>query len=212
MTRPLTREESKLITRRRLLEAGAKLLAEHGYGALSASAIAREAGIAQPTFYVHFSDKDDLIRTLARERLGAVRRPLREARLRVARGQGLAALRDTFRVPLEALLTHPELFRLLIQELHSPASPFAKHARELQDELESDLIDDLVSAGAPAATAEQRQRSRMIAEGLISLTQTLGLGYLDGRYDDLDRIVDVLVHFALGAIGAIGAAEIADQR
>jgi AcrR family transcriptional regulator len=205
MSRALTREESKLITRRRLLAAAADILAQGGYGQLSASAVARAAGIAQPTFYVHFRDKEELVRTLAREKLEALRRPLREARRRVARGDGIDALRDTFRMPLRALLEHPELFRLYIQEAHQPGSPFGEHARELGRELEADLVEDLVAAGASAGTRAERQRLEMIAEGVIALTETLGLAYLDGRYTDLEAIVDVLTAFALGAVGGLDA-------
>jgi hypothetical protein len=38
----------------------------------------------------------------------------------------------------------------------------------------------------------------MVAEGLIVLTQTLALGYMEGRYRDLEAIVDVLVEFTRG--------------
>src|SRR5256885_8701881 len=89
VSKPLTREEGKLITRRRLLESAAKTLGETGYGGLSVSAVARAAGVAQPTFYVHFRDKDDLLRVLAEEKLGTLRGQLREARSRVSAGHGV---------------------------------------------------------------------------------------------------------------------------
>lgn len=206
MTRALTREESKLITRRRLLEAAATILRESGSGKLSASAIAREAGIAQPTFYVHFKDKDDLLQTLAREKIDAIRRPLKEARLELASGAGgLEVLQRTFRVPLEALVEHPELFRLYVQQFHDPGSPFGAQARQLRRELEADLVEDLAALGVPANTAVERQRLEMMAAGMIELTQTLALGYVDGRFDDLDTIVDVLTRFALGAVSPLPA-------
>ncbi len=205
MARALTREESKLITRRRLLEAAAKILREAGSAALSASAVAREAGIAQPTFYVHFKDKDDLLRTLAREKIDAMRRPLQQARRELVAGQGgLEALQRTFRLPLEALVEHPELFRLYVQQFHDPGSPFGAQARELRRELETDLVEDLRALGVPASTAAERQRLDMMAAGMIDLTQTLALGYIDGRYNDLDTIVDMLTRFALGAVSPLG--------
>ncbi len=202
-TRPLTREESKLITRRRLLEAAAKILGDKGHAALSTSAVARAAGVAQPTFYVHFKDKQDLVRTLAREKTDAVRRPLKAAREQVARGDGIAALRATFRVPLQALLEQPQLFRLFVQEAHNPGSAFGAEARALLRELESDLVGDLIAYGAPGSSDAERARLSMMAEGMIALTLTLALGYLDGRYADLDQIVDVLTQFALGVLGPL---------
>ncbi len=203
MNRRLSREESKLITRRRLLEAGSRLLGEQGYGALSASQVARAAGVAQPTFYVHFESKDDLVLTLARETLSELRAALSEARRRAASGRDPDALRDTFRIPLETLIAHPELFRLYIQESHQPSSPFAEHARELSRELVDDLVEDLIAAGAPCGTRASADRLRLAAEGMITLTQSFGLAYLDGRYTDLDQIVDTLTSFALGALGGL---------
>jgi hypothetical protein len=41
----------------------------------------------------------------------------------------------------------------------------------------------------------------MIAESMIVQTEALGLGYLDGRYDDIETIVEVLTRFAVGVLG-----------
>lgn len=202
MTRALTREEAKLITRRRLLEAAAKILRETGYGGLSASAVAREAGVAQPTFYVHFDDKDDLVRTLAREKVEAIREPLQRARARIG-GRGVEAIRETFRLPIAAMLEDPEIFRLYVQQAHDPRSPFGEQARKLHRELEADLVEDLVRLGAPAKTRKDRERLEMVAEGMIALAETLAIGHLDGRYRDLDAVVDVLTRFALGAVATL---------
>jgi AcrR family transcriptional regulator len=198
MARSLTRDESKLITRRRLLEAAARVLCEEGLSALTTGRVSRDAGVAQPTFYVHFRDMEELLRTLAQEKIGQVRQPLRQARQRLRTSANDDPLRETFRLPLQALVEQPELFRLYIQEYHRPGSPVGKMARETQAELQLDLMEDLTALGAPASTPAERARLEMVAEGLIVLTQTLALGYLEGRYEDLEAIVDVLVEFTRG--------------
>jgi AcrR family transcriptional regulator len=209
MTRTLTREEGKLITRRRLVESAARLLGRHGLAGLSASAVAREAGVAQPTFYVHFNDKDDLLRTIAAEKIGALRAALRAARERVRGGEGVEAIRDTFRLPLRTfVVAEPELFRLYLRELHQPASPIGEHARALFDELRQDLMDDLERIGMPAASPSDRQRLDMIAEAMMAQTQALGVAYLEGRYSNLEDVVEILTRFAVGVLGlgqALGA-------
>jgi AcrR family transcriptional regulator len=160
--------------------------------------------VAQPTFYVHFDDKEDLLRTLAYEKVEAIRRPLKEARAQIVLGRGIEAVRETFRLPLATFLEQPELFRLLVQEASQPGSPFGEQARKLQRELEADLVEDLIALGAPAKTSGQRARLEMMAEGMVSLTETLGLGYLEGRYKDLDAVIDVLTQFSIGALSALG--------
>lgn len=202
MARVLTREEAKLITRRRLVEAATRLLGEHGVAGVSGSAVAREAGVAQPTFYVHFRDKDDLLRTIAAEKIGGLRTALRAARERVRSGEGVEAIRDTFRLPLRTfVVAEPELFRLYLREFHHPGSPIGEHARRLFDELRKDLVDDLERIGMPASTASQRQQLDMMAEAMMAQTQALGAAYLEGRYSNLEDVVEILTRFAVGVLG-----------
>lgn len=54
----------RLETRRRLLEAGTELFAEEGVRGVTSSAIARRAGVATGTFYLHFADKHALFEEL----------------------------------------------------------------------------------------------------------------------------------------------------
>jgi AcrR family transcriptional regulator len=198
--RTLTREEAKGITRARLLDAAARLLGETGYGNLSASAVARAAGVAQPTFYVHFRDKDDLLRTLGEERIGALRARLRAARERVLKGEGIEAVRETFRVPLQAWAEQPGLLRLSLQEMQQPGSPIGIVARQLREEVRRDLADDLVRFGVPASTAAEREQVDMMAESMIAQTEALALGVIDGRYAHLEAAVEILTRFAVGVL------------
>jgi AcrR family transcriptional regulator len=54
----------RLESRRRLLEAGTELFAEGGLRAVTTTAIARRAGVATGTFYLHFPDKHALFEEL----------------------------------------------------------------------------------------------------------------------------------------------------
>lgn len=51
-------------TRNRLLDAGVQVLAERGYHAARVDDIVRAADISHGTFYLYFSDKEDLLRAL----------------------------------------------------------------------------------------------------------------------------------------------------
>ena len=96
----LSRGEAKLITRRRLLDAGLGLLGEEGYENLTTGRIAAAAGVAQPTFYVHFADKDDLLRCLAEEVTSRLREALRQARRKIEHAGSDDPIRAAFRLPL----------------------------------------------------------------------------------------------------------------
>ncbi len=52
-------------TRAKLLDAAVPALAENGYHATRVDDIARMAGVSHGTFYLYFSNKEDLFRTLA---------------------------------------------------------------------------------------------------------------------------------------------------
>lgn len=201
VSRALTREESKLITRRRLVKAAMDLLGQEGPTALTTGRIAKAAGVAQATFYVHFRGMAELLETLADEKMGQLREPLRTARQQLRAATGPDAVRETFRLPLAALLGEPELFRLWVQEHHQPHSPIGQASRKLRAELQAEFVEDLIGLGAPAAAPAERQRLEMAADGCIVLTETLALGYLNGKYTDQEVMVDVLVAFAMGVIG-----------
>jgi AcrR family transcriptional regulator len=199
--RVLSRGEGKSVTRQRLLDAAAWVLGETGYGGLSASAVARRAGVAQATFYVHFRDKDDLLRTLGEMEIGALRARLRRARERVLEGHGVDAVRETFRVSLQTWIEHPGLFRMYAQELRHPGSPVGVMARQLREEVCRELAEDLGRLGLPAATPADREQVDMVAEAIVAQTEALALGYLDGKYASLDGIIEVLTRFTVGVIG-----------
>ena len=199
MIRPMRREEAKELTRRRLLRAALHLLDEKGEAGLTASAVSREAGIAQSSFYVHFRDKRDLLTALGDEAVLRMRRALRDAR-RLSREEPTdqERLRATFRLPLERIAAHPTLFRLGLRARHHPTSPLGEASRELHAGYRRDLIDDLVMLGHADSTPEERRRVEMIADAYIALTEALAAGHLEGRYPEIDEIVDVLLVFTIG--------------
>jgi AcrR family transcriptional regulator len=73
------RQRSKLETRRRLLAAAATLFSRHGSQSTTIAMIAREAGVAAGTVYLHFADKAGLLEAVLTEALGELKRSLAEA-------------------------------------------------------------------------------------------------------------------------------------
>ncbi|HXM56204.1 MAG TPA: TetR family transcriptional regulator [Candidatus Dormibacteraeota bacterium] len=199
MGRALSREEAKELTRRRLLSAALRILDEKGEGGLSASAVSRAAGIAQSSFYVHFRDKDELLAVLGDEAVLRMRSALREARRRSREEPNdRERLRATFRLPLQRIAAHPALFRLGLRARHARSSPLGEATRELLAGYRRDLFDDLVMLGFAADTPVERRRVEMIADAYIALTEGLAIGHLEGRYPDVEEIVDVLALFTIG--------------
>lgn len=196
---PLSRREAKDLTRRRLLAAALQILDAEGEAGLSASKVARRAGIAQSSFYVHFRDKNDLLQSLGDEAGSRLRRVTRDARRRArAAPTDEERHRAAFRVPLEEICRHPELFRLSLRARLDPASPLAEFGAELTATNRAHLVEDLIALGFPTDSQKARRRLEMIADGLTALTETMAVGHLDGRFPDLEEAVDVLVSFSRG--------------
>src|SRR5690242_14076238 len=60
------RREQAADTRRRVLDAAARLLAEHGYAGTTIAAVAREAGVSAETVYAAFRNERTLVGELVR--------------------------------------------------------------------------------------------------------------------------------------------------
>lgn len=66
------RQESALETRKKLLEAGEKLINERGFDAVSVEDITNECGVAKGTFYTYFKRKEDIVQELSFREFGEI--------------------------------------------------------------------------------------------------------------------------------------------
>jgi TetR/AcrR family fatty acid metabolism transcriptional regulator len=109
---PNMRERSRLETRRRLIEAGKKLFARRGFARTRATDISREAGVAVGTLYVHFTDKEALLREILFQGFAEMHAVVR----RIADTK-YATVRESERAHAEALVGYaaeaPALFQIL---------------------------------------------------------------------------------------------------
>jgi TetR/AcrR family transcriptional regulator, fatty acid biosynthesis regulator len=190
----LTRREAKQLTRERLLGAARRLILTGGETELSASAVARKAGVGGATFYEHFRNKEDLLRALAGELFTGLREELRQPRREALEAPAsVEKLRQQFRTPVEIIAANPAVFRLALRTRHQAGSPLGRSSRQLNGSLRTDIVEELVERGYPCATAEERRRLEMVADVHIAATEALALGHVSGRYPDVEEIVDVLV-------------------
>jgi TetR/AcrR family transcriptional regulator, fatty acid biosynthesis regulator len=161
---------------------------------MSASVVAREAGVAGATFYEHFSNRDDLLRALAEQLFDDLRTVLA-----VQRREALESpndeerLRQEFRTPLEILSANPDLFRLAMRVRNHAGSPLGDSSRRLTGNTRRDIVVELVARGYPATTPGEKRRLEMIADIHIAATEVMALGHITGRYPDLDEIANMLV-------------------
>ena len=106
-------------TRRRILEAARRLMAERGPESLTVSAVAHAAELNRTTAYQHFRTRDDLVRAVTDELIAEV----------VASARRAASDVRAHRLPRRHFLEHPELARLALHLMLSE-SPFPREALE----------------------------------------------------------------------------------
>jgi AcrR family transcriptional regulator len=70
---PHSTRRGPTLTRARLVGAGTELFAAHGLHAVTSAQIARRAGVATGTFYLHFADKLELFRAIVFDALAELR-------------------------------------------------------------------------------------------------------------------------------------------
>ncbi|MEN8185016.1 MAG: helix-turn-helix domain-containing protein, partial [Myxococcota bacterium] len=103
---------SRRETRRRLVEAGTELFARDGLHGATSARIARRAGVAAGTFYLHFKDKQQLFREIVFAALAEMRSRQDRAAADVPRG-GTLEVRARYRVLLQVAEENRSLIRVL---------------------------------------------------------------------------------------------------
>jgi AcrR family transcriptional regulator len=151
LPRPATsaRTRSREETRRRLLASGRELFATRGLHRVTTHDIARGAGVAAGTFYLHFSDKESLFREIVYFTIERMRSDLQEAMDSAPDGE--AAVRAHAEAMIAFAEANSDLVRIVFGRDHGAA------------EVESDVLDYLADAGA-------EMLSKRIAEGTFRAT------------------------------------------
>jgi len=78
LERPVNRQDQRRLTRRRIADAARHCFYEHGVAETSIEQIAREAGVGRATLYLHFANKDAILRELLAANMRGVRLIFRE--------------------------------------------------------------------------------------------------------------------------------------
>lgn len=183
-----SRREAKAQTQQRLIDAMLEILHESGPLALTTGRIAERAGLAQPTFYVHFPDLDraiEMAADAAGARLIAILASQRAVLDAEEGSAGGGRLRRAFRAALDGFAADRLITELFLRHRRDTASPFANRFRSVLGTGRDQLRDLLVAADVRSADV-----AAALILGMVIATVE---GMLDGRITDLDAAVDRLV-------------------
>ncbi len=153
--RMATQAQRTALARRRLLDATAALIAEHGVANTSVAAIGERAEMSRGAANFHFGSKDALIVALAKEVSEEIELQAERASARVSDPATLEGVVDAILgVQTDLLRTHPERARLIEMLTYEASGPspllrnhFAAHYARLRERLGARL-EELRELGA----------------------------------------------------------------
>ncbi len=175
-------------TRRRLFAAAVHMFSSHGYHATTVDAIAKRAGVAKGTFFVHFATRDAVIVELVRRQTTAAR----QARAQALAGGPIAALRATTLALGEQAGGSRELSRAVLSaSLDNPG--VSSDADALFGAVLTEMIDD-----ARQVTWRRGIDPERVARGLMAVYLGAALHFASSRSSDgmaalLEPLVDALL-------------------
>ena len=176
-------------TRARLIRVTIELLRGEGLSALTTSRIAKAAGIAQPGFYAHFKNVDDLVSTAVLEVLDAMRRKASSTRQAAFQRlehyedlTNIGAMRTAYEEGLELLLGDPTFAELLLRYRRDP-SLLGGLLREAMRRVRDDITDDVWRTAQRFGFREEHYpQVQFWSEQILALFLTAAEALLDGRH------------------------------
>ncbi len=187
------REQTKAANRAAILEAGAAVFAELGYGAASVRDIVRRTDLAAGTFYNYFPDKESVLREIMDDVAARIRTRARAARQHSSDLEGFIA--DGYRAYYEVLAADPRLFALLrrnagtIRAMFDEPSVFAGY-----EELQEDLRQAVESGALPELDVDY------MAGAMVGAGFEIAVLMLDRDPPDVEGAVSFVTSLFLGGI------------
>jgi AcrR family transcriptional regulator len=159
-----------LETRRRLLDAAERVFGELGFYDASIVKVTEAAGVAQGTFYLYFSSKQEIFEELVRDLNARVRHAMQES---ASQGRDrIEAERLGFRAYFRFTAEHPAIYRIIRQaEFAAPAM-----LRYHYDRITDGYVEALRAASASGEIAAVDPE--VTAWALMAMGEMLGMRWL----------------------------------
>jgi AcrR family transcriptional regulator len=181
-TQGMSRQINKERTRQRLLQAVLKTIQRYGHGTLTTGRVAELAGVAQPTFYVHFRSMDQALEQVAEwvaEELSPALNPQASEQL----DRAAEVLEEAVRKCTRSLVRDRKLAEVFLSNRRDQTSALGRRWSVLTGNLRERMRQIIVQVSPDVSASE----AALHAELLVSVVYGLAEAYIDGRVDDLDR-------------------------
>ena len=185
-------EPQILEKRERILNAAIGVFAERGFHDCRVSDIAKAAGVSHGLVYHYFESKDDVLRSIYRDRwslfLELARQRLAEERTAVGR------LENTVSFVVDVYRANPDLMRVLLQDLPVGASSFIHETTNEAIDIIALTLEEGIASGEFRQGLEPRLAARIFYGGLqATLSGWVWDGVVDVGDSAKDELRDVLL-------------------
>lgn len=183
-----TRRESTELTRRRLIDGAIDILRHEGVAAATTGRIASAAGLKQPSFYVHFADRDEILDAAAVEIGQRMIETLQRELSRIDAADARRSIRAANATIVDTFLGEPGLTRIFLRHRTDDGSVLGRAFRRLLDEARREIVDSIARHGI----AVPRQTVEVCVELLVAAVLGMLEGLLDGRLTDRAASIDAI--------------------
>jgi AcrR family transcriptional regulator len=175
------------LTRQRLIDGAVDILRREGMAAATTGRIASAAGLKQPTFYVHFEDRDEVFEAAASEIGRRVLEKLQRQHTKFDPKDVRGSLTESYRSMLNAFLSEPELTRIFLRYRGDEGTVFGRVFGRQIAEARRAIVESVHVYGVTSAAREVIEAYvEMIVSAVLGMLEAL----IDGRV--VDREVAVL--------------------
>ena len=181
-TKRMSRQINKERTRRRLLQAILKTIHRYGHGALTTGRVAQLAGVAQPTFYVHFRSMDQALEQVA-EWVAQELSPGLDARASADLDGAAEVLQQAVLKCTSSIVRDRKVAEVFLRNRRDQTSALGRRWTVLGDSLRERMRQIVVQVRPDIAPAD----AALHAELLVSVIFGLAEAQLDGRIQNLGR-------------------------
>jgi AcrR family transcriptional regulator len=180
-------------TRRQIIDAAVRLIAERGFAATSVEEIAEAAGVAKGSVYYNFGSKGVLFAAILTEGVNRLTVGLREA---LGHRQGVAPLQVLVTELLRQVREHPDFTRVLAAEVFRTGRDWQASIRLVHDEAMA-VFTDAVRFTDPTVGARD---AAVMGSAVFGATLVAGLEWLAFQPErELDDVLAAILRtVALG--------------
>lgn len=182
----MSRQIKKERTRLRLLQAILKTIHRYGHGTLTTGRVAQLAGLAQPTFYVHFRSMDQALEQVA-EWVASELGPAFEPAVSPNSDRAAQVLEEAVSKCTRSLVEEPKIAEVFLSNRRDQTTALGRRWTVLTGGLRARMRQMVVQVRPDATSAD----AALHADILVSIIFGLAEAHLDERIHDLDRAAAV---------------------